>query len=288
MKIEKPIFIIGIQRSGTTILDNLFTRHKDVAFLEVFSSVFYKKKWMFRFLPLLLKMQKWSKGANFRPTSTEGRVWRRYFHEIEYLDESNLNEEIKNYYYSVILAELKAFKAKRFVNKNPTNCLRIKWINAMFPDAYYIIIWRNPRAVVNSIYQKMKSSWDYEFGHSYEHGYRGYVSVKEKFGENLTKLESCIKYYHFLKSNLLKDLPIIKQRTIETTYEKFALNTSQELKKLYEFTGLSWYNELSKIIPSSLDLSTNQKWKKLPPEELKILTNNLKEYYTLDDIKKIE
>ena len=118
--------------------------------------------WKFNLLPFQVKRYK------SRSPASEGRLWRRYFTEIDYVDQSQATDEIKNYYYSAKL-ELRAFHAKRFVNNNPAHCLRLRWLNAMFPDAYYILIWRDSRAVVNSIYQKMLSYWDKQMQTQYEH-----------------------------------------------------------------------------------------------------------------------
>jgi hypothetical protein len=264
-KISRPIFIIGIQRSGTTILDNLFTRHRDTAFFEGFCNRYYMTPWKFWLIPL--QVRRYRK----RPPSTEGRVWRRYFTEIDYVDETKLTEEMKRYYYSAIRAELRAFRAKRFVNKNPAHCLRLRWLNSMFPDAVYILIRRDPRAVVNSIYQKMLSYWDMQMNTEYEHGYKGYVTIKDVFGKDVSKLESCVNFYNYNQKMLAQDVPIIKDRMTEVTYEDFIESPRQELSRLYEFTGLSWYKELENFIPEKLNLETNTKWEALPIDEKKIL-----------------
>jgi hypothetical protein len=264
-RIDRPIFIIGIQRSGTTILDNLFTRHRDTAFFEGFCNRYYTTPWKFHLIPLQIKRYR------SRPPSTEGRVWRRYFTEIDYVDESHATDDIKNYYHSAIKAELRAFRAKRFVNKNPTHCLRLRWINAMFPDAYYILIWRDARAVVHSIYQKMLNYWDREIQIEYEHGYKGYVTIKQVFGREVSKLEACVNFYNYNKKMLLHDLPVIGDRLTEVRYEEFVERPREELKRLYEFTGLYWYDELEREVPRTLQMENNSKWCSLPPEERHIL-----------------
>jgi hypothetical protein len=255
--ISRPIFIIGIQRSGTTILDNLFTRHRDTAFFEGFSNKYYMTPWKFWLIPLQVRRYK------TRPPSTEGRVWRRYFKEIDYVDERKLTEEMKHYYYSAIKAELRAFGAKRFVNKNPAHCLRIRWLDAMFPDALYILISRDPRAVVNSIYQKMQKYWDMQINTKYEHGYKGYVTIKEVFGNDVSRLQSCINFYNYSVDTLEKDLPVIADRLCRVKYEDFVRNPRHELRRLYEFAGLAWYRELEDQVPEKLALENNNKWQAL-------------------------
>ena len=263
--IIRPIFIIGIQRSGTTILDNLFTRHKDTAFFEGFCNRYYMTPWKFWTIPLQVRRYK------ERPPSTEGRVWRRYFKEIDYVDETQLTDEMKKYYYSAVKAELRAFKAKRFVNKNPSHCLRLRWLDAMFPDALYILIWRDPRAVVNSIYQKMLAYWDTQLKTEYEHGYKGYVTIKEVFGKDVSKLEACINFYNYNRRMLEKDVSLIKERLTQIRYEDFIERPREELARLYEFSGLSWYPELERHVPAKLRLDSNSKWEAMLGEERAIL-----------------
>ena len=73
---------------------------------------------MFKLIPTLNAYRKLRFGIS-RPKQSEGTVWNRFYHHLEHLDETHVNDEIKKYYHSVIKAELKAFKANRFVNKNP-------------------------------------------------------------------------------------------------------------------------------------------------------------------------
>lgn len=247
------------------MLDNLFTRHRETAFFEGFCNRYYMTPWKFWTIPLQVKRYKQ------RPPSTEGRVWRRYFREIDYVDENQLTEEMKKYYYSAIKAELRAFNATRFVNKNPAHCLRLRWLNPMFPDALYILIRRDPKSVASSIYQKMLSYWEMQLKKEYEHGYKGYVTIKEVFGKDVSRLEACINFYNYNKKMLEKDLPVIRQRLAEVTYEDFVNNPREELKRLYEFTGLSWYSDLDRQVPERLNQEKNSKWKALSPEERKTL-----------------
>jgi hypothetical protein len=113
--------------------------------------------------------------------------------------------------------------------------------------------------------------WDMQTQTEYEHGYKGYVTIKEVFGKGVSKLESCINFYNYNKEMLLKDVPIVRDRTTEVQYEYFVQHPREELKRLYGFTGLDWYDELEKDVPSSLELENNSKWRSLPPEKRQML-----------------
>jgi hypothetical protein len=281
MEILKPIFITGVPRSGTTVLYNLLTEHKDTAYFENYSSRYFEKPYMFRFIPLLIKYQKFRYGVS-RPKRSEGWVWDRFHKPLDYLDENDFSEGEKKYYYNAIKIQLKAFNAKRFVSKNPRNCLRIRWINAIFPDAYHIVIMRDPKPVINSMYQaflKQKKKWGNtlfqkptKITHNY---YRGYGYIKEMLGVDTSEFNTCINYYNYMNNTLKKDLSIIRNKTIEIYYNDFIKEPRKTLKKLFNFTELDWYTELEKKIPEKLDLQNNEKWKLLPDEEREIL---LKEF----------
>ena len=70
---------------------------------------------------------------------------------------------------------------------------------------------------------------------------------------------------------LEQDASVIKDRLTEVSYEEFVRRPREELKRLYEFAGLSWYGELETSVPAELNLENNNKWQALPVEEKKIL-----------------
>lgn len=271
-KIFKPIFIIGTSRSGTNILYKLFTSHKDTAYFENNSSSYYLRPEMFKFIPLKIKFQKLRYG-NQRPKTSEGWVWDRFYTPLQYLEEFHATDEIKNYYYNAIKYQLKAFNAKRFVGSNPRNCMRIKWLNHMFPDAFYVVITRDTKSVINSMYQvltRKKKKWGTKFLDP-PSSLRGYGHIKKILGENDSDMKTCMDWYELYHHTLHKDLPIVSERTIHVKYEEFVKDSRNTIKKLYEFTNLDWYNELEKSIPEHVDLTRNERWKLLPETEKKIL-----------------
>lgn len=273
MDIIKPIFILGVARSGTTILNRLFIAHKDTGYFENYSSRYYRQPYMFRFIPLLKKYQKLRYGID-RPEPSEGWVFDRYFRHLDYLDESMITDEMRKYYTKAIKYQLKAFNAKRFVNKNPRNCLRIKWINNLFPNSYFIVIRRDSKPIINSMYEQLKKWKNDPIEKNADLRYRdsGYGHIIKKLGGN-NDIEVCFNYYKKLKDSLDNDISIIKDRTIEIQYENFVQDPKTWLKKLYNFTELEWYDDLENIIPDKLLLDNDHKWKKLPENERNLLEN---------------
>jgi len=233
---------------------------------------------MFRFIPLLIKYSKIRYNID-RPKTSEGWIWDRFYTPLQYLDESHATKKIKNYYYEAIKYQLKAFNATRFVGSNPRNCMRINWLNEMFPNAYYIIISRDTKSVINSMYQvitKKRKKWGSKFLEP-PSTLRGYGHIKKVLGVNTSDMKTCIDWYELYKNTLNKDLPTVSNRTIHVKYEDFVKDSKNTIKKLYKFTNLDWYDELNKLIPEHVDLSRNERWKLLPEKEKKILLDYMEE-----------
>ena len=272
MNFDRPIFIIGTSRSGTNILYKLFTTHKNTAYFENNSSRFYKKPFMFRFIPVLMKYQKLKYKID-RPKTSEGWVWDRFFTPLQHLNESHATNDVKNYYFNAISNQLKAFNANRFVGSNPRNCMRIKWLNNMFPNANYIIITRDTKSVINSMYQiitKKRKKWGKKFLEP-PSTLRGYGHIKKMLGENDSDFQTCLDWYKLYKNTLDNDLELVNERTIHVKYEDFVKDSRNTIKTLYDFTGLEWYDELNSQIPEHVDLTRNERWKLLPDKEKEIL-----------------
>lgn len=277
MKIVKPIFILGHPRSGTSILYKLFTRHKDTAFPEHFMDKYYLSEWKFGLIPLMVKQQEIR--YHIRSNPHEGKFWQKFYPFGTYLDESDVNDEVRKYIQKVIETQLKSLHGKRFVNKQIDFCLRIRFLNKLFPDAFYINIYREPKAVVSSLYRMMEKDWVNESHDIYLHGYKGWDTIKECYGKDVSDFETCLNYYKFFINSLKKDIPIIRENTIDLKYEDFVQNPRTKLKEMLEFTGLKWYKELENKIPEVLDLNNNEKWKTLPKDYQKIL---MEEFGTCD------
>jgi hypothetical protein len=123
---ERPILVIGCPRSGTTML-----------------------------LQALLR------SGVLRSVQSEGHILWDEFHEIEQrgwdsdgLGAEDLTEREREYVYSAI--RLFA-RGARFVDKTPPNCLRIPYLDALFPDAEYVFLTRRAADNVNSLIEAWRA-----------------------------------------------------------------------------------------------------------------------------------
>jgi len=180
--IDKPIFILGCHKSGTTLLRSLFDGHPDL-FVIPFEAHFFQNlsKWVdYRLratLPMPLTSEKirqrlidWVKRCNeaYDPQSdnfSQGR-WdvQRFSDYLNKVNPSSQREWFDTYifalYYSLYATEMP--RQKRFVEKSVENAEFVAELQAMYPKAFFIHIIRNPYATLVSI-RKYKSRNGYPF-----------------------------------------------------------------------------------------------------------------------------
>lgn len=125
-RLERPILIIGCPRSGTSITADLFATHPHVA--------------------------NWSEaGEIWDPTS--------YYdpQADHHWDASRVTEEDAARLHAWFEYYRQRRGKQRFVNKHPRNSVRIGYIDRIFPDAFFIHVIRDGRAVANSIVNAIES-----------------------------------------------------------------------------------------------------------------------------------
>ena len=117
--LDRPIFIIGVPRSGTSVFCTLFGGNRNLAHWSEAQAA-WDPKWK--------KVEVSHRWSSDRATPKE----------IRRID--------NNFAYFT-----KWKKCERFLNKCPRNSLRIPFLMKGWPDAKIIYIQRDPRAVVNSL-----------------------------------------------------------------------------------------------------------------------------------------
>lgn len=126
--VERPVFIVGNGRSGTTFLGRLFALHQDVSFLNE-----PKALWHF------------AHGAEDLIGSYSGVAAAvRIEPEID-------NDKARKKIQRVYGFSLAASGAKHIVDKYPELVFRTKYVCALFPDARFVCPIRDGVDVVNSV-----------------------------------------------------------------------------------------------------------------------------------------
>ena len=123
---EQPIFVLGCPRSGTTML-----------------------------------LQGLLRSRQLRSVHSEGHILWDEFHDIrergwesDGLGAEDVSEREREYVYCAI--RLFA-RGRRFVDKTPPNCLRVPYLDALFPDATYVFLRRRAADNVNSLIEAWRA-----------------------------------------------------------------------------------------------------------------------------------
>lgn len=131
------IFIIGLQKSGTTLLNRLLSIQPNVA------------------NPFKLEGRDfWGDSPPFSPTAEPcGRIYQQYSGEHGHsLDSADFLESDQH----LLLERIKVqnISCPIWINKNPYNSVRIPWLKKHFPESKIVAMIRNPLANVFSLLKK--------------------------------------------------------------------------------------------------------------------------------------
>jgi hypothetical protein len=163
--VEKPIFFIGMPRSGTTILFEVFAAHPDVGwFSQYFNRVsrFPSVSLLSRIVDIDPRLRRHVERSDqprrlsnyFRVGPSEANLaWRRYsgsrFLE-DFLVDTRASADERKRLQSTVSRILRYQGKPRFAAK-VTGPPRIGYLTSLFDDARFVHVIRDPRAVVQSL-----------------------------------------------------------------------------------------------------------------------------------------
>jgi hypothetical protein len=289
MKVEKPIFIIGTGRCGSTIFHNIFSQHPNVAWLSRWCNKYPDTPSKNRFFmkaidyPIIGNYLK----KRFKPRECwdfwefHFTGFRRPFRDLLPEDVTNIiKEKIQN-----TMVQMLTSKRDRLLIKI-TGWPRIGFIHEIFEDAKFIHILRDGRAVANSL---INERW--WLGWQGPHNWRwGELSPSQK--EEWEKYDKSFIALAGIEWKILMDaMENAKKFTntnnfLEVRYENLCANPSKEFNKVVKFCDLQVLPEFENIINELSLKNSNYKWQKMFTDDQQriiedILRDYLKKYHYL-------
>jgi len=228
----KPVFIVGMGRSGTTILGLLLSVHKDVGFLN-------EPKAIWEIID--------SRHDISGDYIADGGIYR--------LNEKDVSNIATRSAERIFSSYLKIIRGTRLVDKYPELVFRVDYLLKMFPDAKIVFITRNGSDAVHSV-----NSW------SKHNGIAKKDSIEDWWGRDnikwdyLTKqILLCDEYYKDVVSLISSETDHLTRAILEwivtmregmlqqekyprsmykIAYEDLVANSDEELKNLFDFCEL--------------------------------------------------
>lgn len=276
--INKPVYICGLARSGTTILlemlygTGLFASHlyQDYPFIDI---PILWNQW----LKLILSSKQDARershmdGILVTPNSPEALeeiIWMSFFSNCHDPSVSNvIDKQIKNnkfdtYYIKHIKKLLWVRQKNRYLAKGNYNFTRIDYLRQLFSDINIIIPIRDPVSHIASLVKQHQLFCIYEardrrvsrylrrIGH-FEFGlnrvpintgdYKAIDQIKKAWSEG-KEIEGWILYYKLLHQwlfTVLKDDEELRKSVYLASYSALCESSEEELNKIFCFCGIS-------------------------------------------------
>ena len=241
-EITKPIFIVGVPRSGTTLLYRLLGQHPSLAWFskntlkkfltEDFLQAIYLRRRVFglRNIPYPLDSFNNRFFSTLETPGEFGDLWRNVFvgDWNPKISEKNL-EVLKK----TIVDILNEKQKKRFLSKYPRNSIWIPMINKCFPNSKFVHIIRDGRDVVNSMLRRSKENPSEYFG----------IPLKSSEKKEMNQIEKhATQWIQVIKEIKNSFENLNKGQFIEIRYEDLVQFPKENLDKITKFCELEKYD----------------------------------------------
>ena len=235
---KRPVFVLGSPRSGTSIFNKMLSQHPQIANFSEALQVWEPK----------------DRNLQMDHLKTRSDVTARDADRITYA--FGLYQKMKN--------------RPVFVNKCPRSSVRIEFIHEIFPQAKFIHIIRDGRAVVNSLIDIINRE---DFRKKRPLG--GFC--KPPNWKALTKLPPVERHAHQwvqIMEEIIQRRQIVSDNNwFDLKYEGLCANPSQQIEEVFEFIGLPVSEQYIRSV-SAMPHSVNWKWRgRFKPHEIRTMNS---------------
>jgi hypothetical protein len=253
---EKPLFIIGFNRSGTTLLHNLLCLDPKAGYTTTLHTVFphcvlSQKGWLGPLSNFLVPEKRpfdnvpmnmgFPQEEEFALANLQSRsiynffVFPKDFNRIldKQYSPSNMHEKDlvkwKNEYRRMVIKSLLNTGGERYVSKNPQNIPRTFLLKELFPGSLFIFIYRDPYKVVESWYNFILAIFPAI----------QMQDLPDDFSREVVARYYSIAMKHYFDLKEKPDAPEI----LEIKMEDFMMDKIAGLRKIYDTFGLDGFEQ---------------------------------------------
>jgi hypothetical protein len=258
--IKKPIFIVGVARSGTTVFYNMLATYPGVTWFSNYSNALRavpQAALLHRLLDVpgigerIRQNIVYRKGFKLTPRPNEGEEI--YQDQCKFpfntgMAEKDQYPEQAEKLRKVIASHLKYSGKQIFISKQTANNRRIRLLNSIFPDARFIHIIRDGRAVARSV---IHEDWwkDIDFWW-----------LNKNAGEfKNDPLLMFLEYWKRVHDDISLDADFLGDRYMEFRYEDFVIDVKGTMRCILDFLELEQDKQFIARLPEILP-NMNYKW----------------------------
>lgn len=249
-RFDRPVFIVSTPRSGSTLLYETLEQAPDLF------SVGEESHWIIEQIPGLSPPERsWSSNRLTADDAGDG-----------------VGDKLaENFYRHLTNRDRKVPDGKvRMLEKTPKNALRIPFLDAIFPDANFIYLYRDAREAFYSMWEAWRSG-----------GFATYPQLPSWRGApwsmllvpgwqrlNGMQLPQIVAHqWAITTETMLDDLEKIDPARVQVAdYSSFLASPQHEMERLSAGVGLSWDRSLGSTLPLSkttVSAPEPQKWRRV-------------------------
>jgi len=260
-----PLFIVGLPRSGSTLLYQLVTYCFAVCYLNnvmarcrfpCFTS--YVTKEMNGCTPTYDFNSWYGETKGWRSPAAGWLFWDTFFKtgQMNYLDEKGLEHEMGLKLRKTILLMQHIFD-KPFVNKSQSIPVRILPINKFLPESLFVRIYRDHVDIAQSVLKGRKDKY-----HNTNHWFSAKPSRYSELADKDHITQICGQIF-YLEKDMDRDLGNIGQhRCLNVSYKELCHDPLQVCLQIERFYNANTVSRTIRIInspPANFDFSTGKK-----------------------------
>lgn len=290
-EVEKPLFLVGTGRCGSTALHRLLTRHSELAWLSHYIKQYPERPTLNMLAMTLLDTPIVAAMTRRIARPAEAyEFWDRYFRGFSSPCRDLLSEDVPprgKMQLRKAMARTLTRRRGRLLAKI-TGWPRIGFLKEVFPDAKFVHVHRDGRAVASSLLQM---SWWGGWGGPGNWKWGDLTAEQRSKWERHRKsfvVLAGIQWEILMESFQRARTSVPATDVLEVSYEELCRNKLENLRRIAEFANLSWTADYERVVEAFPFVNTNHKWREylsdVQQRELEdALSDSLARYgYTVD------